>query len=146
MLLPALLTGIACTANNGDASAETGTSVTDTGGTGSVTVTENEVTLSEVQKRVFTPSCALANCHDAAAPRTPHLVEGQSWSELVGVQSAVIPSATPVVPGEPTNSYLVLKLNGTIGIAGVQMPFGTNMDPTLVTLVEKWILAGALDN
>lgn len=103
-------------------------------------------TLQEVQDQVFTPSCALSYCHAADAVGRPRLVEGLAWGDLVGQPSSQLPGPILVVPGEPTNSYLVMKLNGVPGIYGARMPFGGDLHPTLITLVEKWISDGALDN
>lgn len=138
-LIPMGCTAIVGAPTTGDTAPVTSDSET-------ATVTEDMVTLSEVQTQVFTPSCALAHCHDAEAQDRPVLVAGSAWSEIVGVESSAVNGAILVVPGEPTSSYLAMKLNGTTGIDGARMPFGGSLDPTLVTLVEKWILGGALDN
>lgn len=103
-------------------------------------------TLQEVQDQVFTPSCALSYCHDTDAVDRPRLVEGLAWGDLVGQPSSQLPGPILVVPGQPTNSYVVMKLNGVAGIYGAPMPYGGDLHPTLITLVEKWISDGALDN
>jgi hypothetical protein len=135
----------ACGKDAADGTADTGpateTSPTDPTATGELT------TLTEVQGQVFTPSCAQSYCHDADAPSTrPRLTPEHAYGDLVNQGASGVPGAILVVPGEPTNSYLIMKLQGIPGIDGSQMPLGVNMDPLLITLVEKWILEGALDN
>jgi hypothetical protein len=113
---------------------------TDTGGA-------LEPTLTNVQAEVFTPSCGISTvCH--AAPGSSGLVldEGESYSHLVGVDSADLPGNTLVIPGDSAGSYLVAKLNGDVGIAGDQMPVGAALEPDRLQLVIDWIDAGAADD
>jgi hypothetical protein len=52
-----------------------------------------------------------------------------------------------VTPGDPEQSYLVHKLEGRKGIAGVPMPEGRDpVAPEHLQIVRQWILEGARDN
>ena len=58
------------------------------------------------------------------------------------------PGAIRVIPGDPDNSYLIQKLEGTTGIAGRRMPF--NGPPYLsdgqILIIRRWIALGAPNN
>jgi len=68
-----------------------------------------------------------------------------AFSALVNVGSRNKPGATMVIPGDPDNSYLIQKLEGTPGIVGLRMP--RNGPPYLtdgqVQIIRRWILLGA---
>jgi len=58
--------------------------------------------------------------------------------------------AVRVVPGNPTDSYLMLKLLGK-GAMGLQMPRtqygeGEPLDDARLEIIERWIIAGAPDD
>jgi uncharacterized protein (TIGR03118 family) len=126
---------------------------TDTGGnvttSALVAVTVNNVpaapTLAQLQTTIFTPSCA--SCHTGvggALPGSMNLTSaGASFTALVNVASLEVPALKRVLPGDPTNSYIVHKLQGTQTV-GAQMPFGGPFlsQPTIDTL-KAWITAGA---
>lgn len=66
---------------------------------------------------------------------------------LVGQPSLEAPTIMRVAPGDPDNSYVVMKLEGTHihhGGTGAQMPFGAPpLDPKQIAKVRQWIAAGA---
>jgi hypothetical protein len=65
----------------------------------------------------------------------------------VNVASHEKPSAIRVVPGDPDNSYIIQKLEGTAGIEGVRMPAGgPYLTADQISLIRQWIAAGALNN
>ena len=108
-------------------------------------------TFTEVRDELLLKSCALSSCHgsgtgdlsfDAAAPDAV-------YSALVDVPSAGAPGFTLVVPGDPDNSYLVMKLEAHADIVDDPMPppFGLlDQDPEMVDRVRSWIADGAPDN
>ncbi len=52
-----------------------------------------------------------------------------------------------VKPGDPANSYLIQKLEGSAGISGARMPFGgPYLDQATIDQIKSWIAAGAPDN
>jgi mono/diheme cytochrome c family protein len=99
-----------------------------------------------IQTQIFDPGCA--TCHTDVG-RTPagglNLRPGSSFAGLVNVASTGQPGAVRVVPGNPNTSYLVQKLEGAAGIAGLRMP--RNGPPYLtdaqVKMIRDWIAAGA---
>lgn len=87
-------------------------------------------------------------CHTDQG-RTPAarllLTSGAAYNSLVNVGSVNRPGETLVKPGDPDNSYLIKKLEGAAGIAGVRMPLGS---PAYLTegqmlIVRRWIANGA---
>lgn len=102
---------------------------------------------SEIQANVFTPTCAVSGCHTGAgAPQGLRLDEANSYGLLVGVASSEVPSILRVAPGDPDNSYLIQKLEGSATV-GEQMPFGRDPLPqATIDIIRQWILDGAVDD
>ena len=100
-------------------------------------------TLDEIQAAIFTPMCA--SCHSGAMPAGElSLVDADtSHAELVGIASTRQVGATRVIIGDPDNSYLIQKLEGAVGIMGVQMPPGGALQPTEIAAIRQWITDGA---
>jgi methionine-rich copper-binding protein CopC len=96
-----------------------------------------------IQANVFTPICT--KCHvGAAAPEGLQLDAQHSYALLVGVPSTEVPSLLRVNPGNPDQSYIVLKLQGSPGIVGAQMPFGgPYLDQATINVIRQWITNGA---
>src|SRR5579863_1288039 len=96
-----------------------------------------------IQDNVFTPICV--RCHSgAAAPEGLQLDAAHSYALLVGVPSTEMPGLDRVKPGDPDNSYLVQKIEGTAGIAGARMPFGGPYLPqSTIDVIRQWITDGA---
>ena len=99
-------------------------------------------TLESIQVNVFDASCTV--CHSgAAAPLGLRLDAGNSFTNLVGVPSAQVGSLLRVDPGDPDNSYLVRKLEGTAS-EGQLMPLGGPPIPqATIDFVRQWISDGA---
>ena len=99
--------------------------------------------LQSIQDNVFTPICT--RCHiGASAPEGLRLDAADSYSLLVGVPSAEVPSLLRVMPGNPDESYIVLKLQGSPGIVGGQMPLGGPYLPQAsIDVIRQWITDGA---
>ena len=96
-----------------------------------------------IQDNVFTPICV--RCHSGAgAPEGLALDAAHSYALLVGVPSNEDAGLLRVKPGVPDSSYLVLKLQGSPGIVGVQMPFGGPPLPqATIDVIRQWITNGA---
>ena len=110
-------------------------------------------TLSSIQREIFNKTdssgrTACTQCHTNAG-RTPTggllLIEGQSYSSLVGRPSTAKPGAVLVAPGDPDNSYLLQKLEGASTIVGVRMPRGAGpfVTPGQLSIIRRWIELGA---
>ncbi len=102
-----------------------------------------EATLESIQENVFTPICT--TCHaGAAAPQGLRLEEGQSHAMLVNVPSTEVPSLLRVDPGNPDDSYLVQKIEGTAAV-GDRMPLGGQpLDQETIDAIRQWITDGAV--
>lgn len=100
-------------------------------------------TLESIQANVFNPSCVV--CHaGASAPQGLRLDSGNSYANLVGIPSSEVSSLLRVAPGDPDQSYLVQKLQGSAS-SGEQMPLGGPPIPTAtIEFVRQWIIDGAL--
>jgi hypothetical protein len=67
-----------------------------------------------------------------------------SYNLLVGVPSTEVPTFDRVKPGDPSASYIILKLTNAPGIVGAQMPFGETPLPTAtIDAISQWITNGA---
>jgi hypothetical protein len=103
-------------------------------------------TLASIQMHVFTPICAA--CHTGPASNTlpagMDLTDADSsFAQLVGVPSVQVPALNRVQPGEPDESYLVHKLEGTADL-GLRMPLGLPpLDATEIDAIREWIALGA---
>jgi hypothetical protein len=102
-------------------------------------------TLEDIQTRVLTPICS--GCHNGAGQTLPGIVDftsaDRSYQSLVGVFSINEPSRLRVETGNPHDSLLVHKLEGTQQV-GSRMPFrGNQLDQQTIDAVRAWIAAGA---
>jgi hypothetical protein len=95
-----------------------------------------------IQANVFTPICSV--CHiGATAPEGLMLDAAHSYNLLVNVPSTEVPSILRVKPGDPTNSYIIQKLEGHAAV-GAQMPFGEPPLPaSTIAFIVQWITDGA---
>jgi methionine-rich copper-binding protein CopC len=131
-LLAAVATGCAGNGNGLDANGSPGS-----GGT------PLTATFQSIQDNVFTPICT--KCHiGAGAPEGLQLDAAHSYALLVSVPSAEQAAVLRVAPGNPDNSYIIRKLQGTSGISGGQMPLGGPYLPqSTIDVIRQWITAGA---
>lgn len=125
----------------------------DTTGTtdGEETGTPSTVSYSAEIQDIWDASC-VAGCHVQGGSGMTSgglVLTAPSHAELVGPMSIQATTMPIVTPGDPNNSYLWHKLNGTfqdVGGSGLSMPLGTKLPQDQLDLVEDWILGGALDN
>jgi hypothetical protein len=101
--------------------------------------------LSDIQAKVFTQSCALSGCHGSTNNQANLLLtDGNSFSNLVNVQSLFFPQFERVVPDSSSKSLLIKILKGEVS---PRMPL--NRDPLSAVVIDsiaKWINNGALNN
>lgn len=113
-------------------------------------------TFTSIQREIFSTQdssgrLACTQCHTNVG-RNPaaglNLVDGASFAALVGRPSVQKPGETFVIPGDPDNSYLVKKLEGTVGIVGLRMPRnnGPFLEPGQMLVIRRWIKEGAANN
>lgn len=110
------------------------------------TVQALQPTLASIQQEIFSPGCS--GCH--SGPMSGGLPAGMdltsaaaSFDNLVGIASVQQPALLRVAPGDPDNSYLVQKLDGTAAV-GARMPQGGPfLDAATMAVIRQWILDGA---
>jgi hypothetical protein len=105
---------------------------------------------------IYDRSCAVAGCHSSVAPAQGlDLSAGRSYAATVDKRSTQILTLQMVEPGNVDDSYLVQKIRGDAGIAGVLMPQGCPgnplqgalcLTPDEIDAIETWILACAPNN
>lgn len=102
---------------------------------------------SAIQANIFVPSCATTGCHlGASAPHGLRLDDANSYGLLVGVRSSESPSTLRVAPGDPANSYLIRKLEGSASV-GARMPLGAPpLEQASIDVIRQWISDGAIDD
>jgi hypothetical protein len=99
-----------------------------------------------IQENIFTPICSV--CHaGASAPEGLRLDAADSYNLLVGVPSTEVPALLRVKPGDPADSYIIQKLQGTAAV-GARMPFGCPttqpcLSASAIAFIQQWITNGA---
>jgi hypothetical protein len=78
---------------------------------------------------IFTATCALGGCHDAATRAQGLDLSGAARGRIVNVRSTEIRQRVLVQPGHPDTSYLQQKVEGAPPLAGVLMPQGCPGSP-----------------
>jgi len=101
--------------------------------------------LSDIQNKVFNTSCALSGCHGSTNNQANLLLtEGNSFTNLVNVQSFLFPQFSRVQPNNSANSLLIKILKGEVS---PRMPFERDPLPAaVIDSIAKWIDNGALNN
>ena len=97
---------------------------------------------------IFDRNCS---CHlTVSAPQGEVLQAGSSYDSMVNVPSTEQPSILRVKPGEPDNSYLVIKIDDNVPDvssrrSGDRMPRGRPpLTPGEIDIIRQWIAEGAL--
>ncbi|HSL88885.1 MAG TPA: hypothetical protein VK870_06270 [Ignavibacteriaceae bacterium] len=101
--------------------------------------------LSEIQSKVFNISCATANCHaSGTAAGGLILSDGQSYNNLINVESILYPGVKRVDEGNSDESLLVQIITGT---RIPRMPLNASPLPAgVIDSIAKWIDLGAPNN
>ncbi|MGI9341624.1 MAG: Ig-like domain-containing protein [Gammaproteobacteria bacterium] len=73
------------------------------------------------------------------------LEDANSYAQLVGIASSQDAGIQRVAAGNPNNSYLIQKMEGTAVVGGVMPPGGALPQPT-IDIVRQWITDGAIDD
>ena len=98
---------------------------------------------SQIQP-IFSSRCT--SCHSGGgAPQGLRLDAANSYANLVNVASREVPSLERVEPGNPDDSYLVQKVEGTAAVGG-RMPLGGSpLSAAQIELIREWISEGAAE-
>jgi methionine-rich copper-binding protein CopC len=139
----ATLLSVACVAGcagNGDGLDSNGNPITSSSMTSGGPI---QPTLESIEENVFTPICS--KCHiGAGAPEGLQLDAAHAYNALVGVPSVEEPSFLRVNPGNPDSSYMILKIEGAMGIEGGQMPLNLPpLLPNVMAAIRQWVANGA---
>ena len=106
-------------------------------------------TLSSIQREIFNTTdssgrVACIQCHSDNG-RVPAgnlvLLEGRSYSQLVGRASSFKPGRSLVTPNDPDGSYMIHKLEGRSDIIGQRMPRtgGPFLTDGQIRIIRRWI-------
>jgi hypothetical protein len=114
-----------------------------------VTVDNDEaavaMTLEEIQAQVFTPRCSL--CHTGGGTELPFTMNlsniQASFDHLVSVPSEQVPALLRVHPGNPDDSYMIHKLEGTHAVGDRMPQGGPFLDEETIQGIRGWIAEGA---
>ena len=109
------------------------------------TTTAPSATLNDIQIKVLNTSCALSGCHGSTNNQANLLLtEGNSFTNLVNVQSFLFPQFTRVQPNNSANSLLIKILKGEVS---PRMPLNkAPLSASVIDSIAKWIDNGALNN
>src|SRR5256885_7598380 len=112
-----------------------------------------EPTFSSIQAEIFEKTdsagrTACTTCHTSTG-RNPsggmNLNHDVAYAQIVNAPTRSPVGKTRVIPGDPDNSYLIHKLEGSADISGKRMP--NNGPPYLtdgqVLVIRRWIAIGA---
>jgi uncharacterized protein (TIGR03118 family) len=107
------------------------------------------VTLTQLQANIFSPRCA--SCHSGGGSGLPRSMDltsaAASFAALVNVNSVQNAALKRVLPGDPANSWLIHKLEGTNLGGTSRMPLGGPfLDQPTIDQVKTWISEGAQNN
>jgi mono/diheme cytochrome c family protein len=94
---------------------------------------------------IFDGNCALSGCHAANGASGGLILDaGQSYKNLVNVESTEVAPDKRVVPGNSGASYLYEKLTHGQPRSGGQMPLGSDpLSSVDIALIKAWIDQGA---
>ena len=100
---------------------------------------------------IFTAHCAKSGCHAGTSPEhNQNLDSLNSYSYIVNISSVEEPTLKRIKPGDPSNSYLLQKVKGTITNGTDRMPFdqmagGPNgyLLQAEIDTIQSWIQNGA---
>jgi hypothetical protein len=103
---------------------------------------------------ILTNNCASSGCHGTAnanpTGKPMVLVAGQAYDAIVGVTSAQLATMQRIRPGQPDQSYLIHKLQGShtgVGGSGQRMPLGrAALSQAQIDLIRRWVTEGARRN
>jgi len=149
----AVLVLAGCGAGNGDGLDQNGNPLGSAGSTGGgggggggtlPPVSGLQPTLASIQTNVFSIDCAVPGCHGGAgAQQGLRLDPGFAYGNLVNVASPRDPNLIRVIPGDPDDSFIIHKVEGTQTL-GDRMPLGGPYLPqSTIDVIRQWIANGA---
>lgn len=102
---------------------------------------------TDIQEIIQRRGCSASQCHGSGAGEmTLTNSASTNHSAWVGVEAASEPSFLRVEPGDPENSYVVIKLEGRQSV-GARMPLNAPiLDDIDLANIRNWISLGAQNN
>ena len=108
-------------------------------------VIEDPSFASDIQPIFNREGCTNGACHGVGASAGLILETGESYAALVGVTSTQT-GYERVTAGKASDSYLIIKLEGTQAV-GARMPIGgAPLDPVDMGTLKNWVNKGAKNN
>jgi hypothetical protein len=107
------------------------------------------VSFSENVQPIFTQHCAVVGCHvPGNPPEGQILAAGFAYSSIVNVPSMEVPADLRVDPGNPSQSYLYLKITAQQSVGSYMPPASTNdvLSAADKATIMNWIAQGAPNN
>lgn len=102
-------------------------------------------TLASIQTNVFSAYCAVPGCHGGpTAQQGLRLDAGFAYGNLINVASPRDPSQVRVIPGNPDDSFIIHKLEGTQTLGDRMPDGGPYLQQSTIDVVRLWIANGAL--
>jgi hypothetical protein len=102
----------------------------------------------EIVDQILVPTCATSFCHKPdPPPAAPMSLEAdKAYADTVGVNSSQQPHLKRIAPGDPANSYLVIKLRAETAVehGTTRMPLNKpQLSEDAIGQIEAWIARGA---
>ncbi|MGB3860849.1 MAG: hypothetical protein WBF32_10790 [Candidatus Aminicenantaceae bacterium] len=95
---------------------------------------------------IFTNNCALSLCHVTGNITELDLSQSVAYSSIVNVDSRQDRSYKIVLPGNSTDSWLVIKIEGRQTL-GLRMPPSADpLSDVRIQNIKNWVDRGAKDN
>lgn len=115
---------------------------------GTCTCASASVSFSGAVQPILTATCATNGCHKGLMPQAGmDLTAGNSYQELVNVTATQCNDGRMrVLPGDPSNSYIIDKILNVDLCFGTKMPKLTSLPASDAQTISEWICAGAPDN
>ena len=109
-------------------------------------VNEDPSFKTEIQP-IFIENCAVAGCHNSSAAAGLDLSENFAYHNLVDKPSQQAQDKKLVLPSNPDDSYLIIKLENRQTNGTAQMPLGaTPLSIDEIKIIKNWISKGAKNN
>ena len=126
-----LLTIIACTSPSSPSAS-----------TASNTVKTDPSYASDIQP-IWTASCV--GCHGFGGDAGLNLSGGSSYANLVNVASTQDRTKMRILPGDATNSWMVMKIENRQTVGGKMPPSGS-LTANQIQNIKNWVTQGAKNN
>lgn len=108
-------------------------------------VKDNPSFANDIQP-IFNNNCVNVSCHGQSAQGNMSLIDGAAYQYIVNIASSEVPSKERLLPYNPTDSYLVIKIEGRQPV-GARMPAAKDrLSDAHIQNIRNWISKGARDN